>query len=100
MIATKQEWKMTLFERRFGQRRQVAAHARDRAEVTGAPLRAALSIFTEWNGNVPEIFNAMAELLEPYRPHRHRVQRLVELARAGRPRRGPRMAPRTHLPAR
>jgi 3-methyladenine DNA glycosylase/8-oxoguanine DNA glycosylase len=42
----------------------------------------------------------MAELLEPYRPHRYRVQRLVELARAGRPRRGPRMAPRTHLPGR
>lgn len=42
----------------------------------------------------------MAELLEPYRPHRHRVQRLVELARLGRPRRGPRMAPRRHLPAR
>jgi 3-methyladenine DNA glycosylase/8-oxoguanine DNA glycosylase len=42
--------------------------------------------------------DGMAELLEPYRPHRYRVQRLVELARAGRPRRGPRMAPRTHLP--
>lgn len=42
----------------------------------------------------------MAELLEPYRPHRHRVQRLVELAGLGRPRRGPRMAPRRHLPAR
>ena len=42
---------------------------------------------------------AMAELLEPYRPHRHRVQRLVELARLSRPRHGPRMAPRTHLPA-
>lgn len=42
--------------------------------------------------------DALAELLEPYRPHRHRVQRLVELARLGRPRRGPRMAPRTHLP--
>lgn len=41
----------------------------------------------------------MAELLEPYRPHRHRVQRLVELAGLGRPRRGPRMAPRRHLPA-
>jgi 3-methyladenine DNA glycosylase/8-oxoguanine DNA glycosylase len=41
----------------------------------------------------------LAELLEPYRPHRHRVQRLVELARLGRPRRGPRMAPRRHLPA-
>jgi 3-methyladenine DNA glycosylase/8-oxoguanine DNA glycosylase len=40
----------------------------------------------------------MAALLEPYRPHRYRVQRLVELSRTGRPRRGPRMAPRTHLP--
>lgn len=40
----------------------------------------------------------LAELLEPYRPHRYRVQRLVELCGAGRPRRGPRMAPRTHLP--
>ena len=37
-------------------------------------------------------------LLEPYRPHRHRVQRLVELAGHRRPRRGPRMAPRRHLP--
>jgi 3-methyladenine DNA glycosylase/8-oxoguanine DNA glycosylase len=44
--------------------------------------------------------DALAELLEPYRPHRHRVQRLVELAGIGRPRRGPRMAPRTHLPGR
>jgi len=44
--------------------------------------------------------DALAELLEPYRPHRHRVQRLVEMAGLGRPRRGPRMAPRTHLPAR
>jgi 3-methyladenine DNA glycosylase/8-oxoguanine DNA glycosylase len=41
----------------------------------------------------------MAELLEPYRPHRHRVQRLVELSGLGPPRRGPRMAPRRHLPA-
>lgn len=44
--------------------------------------------------------DALAELLEPFRPHRYRVQRLVELesGRAGRPRRGPRMPPRTHLP--
>jgi len=42
--------------------------------------------------------DALAELLEPYRPHRHRVQRLLELAQLGRPRRGPRMTPRTHLP--
>jgi 3-methyladenine DNA glycosylase/8-oxoguanine DNA glycosylase len=44
--------------------------------------------------------DGLAELLEPYRPHRHRVQRLVELGGHGRPRRGPRMAPRTHLPGR
>jgi 3-methyladenine DNA glycosylase/8-oxoguanine DNA glycosylase len=42
--------------------------------------------------------DALAELLEPYRPHRHRVQRLVAAAQLGRPRRGPRMSPRTHLP--
>ncbi|MGI9157522.1 MAG: DNA-3-methyladenine glycosylase family protein [Marmoricola sp.] len=42
----------------------------------------------------------LAALLEPWRPHRYRVQRLVELAGLHRPRRGPRMAPRTHLPAR
>jgi 3-methyladenine DNA glycosylase/8-oxoguanine DNA glycosylase len=41
---------------------------------------------------------ALAELLEPYRPHRHRVQQLVAAAQLGRPRRGPRMSPRTHLP--
>jgi 3-methyladenine DNA glycosylase/8-oxoguanine DNA glycosylase len=44
--------------------------------------------------------DGLAELLEPYRPHRYRVQRLVELGRLHRPRRGPRMAPRTHLPGR
>lgn len=44
--------------------------------------------------------DAVAELLEPYRPHRHRVQHLVEAGGLGRPRRGPRMAPRTHLPVR
>ncbi|MGN6721867.1 MAG: DNA-3-methyladenine glycosylase family protein [Marmoricola sp.] len=37
-------------------------------------------------------------LLEPFRPHRLRVQGLVALAGLGRPRRGPRMAPRRHLP--
>ena len=40
----------------------------------------------------------LAVLLEPYAGHRHRVQRLVELAGLSRPRRGPRMSPRTHLP--
>lgn len=42
--------------------------------------------------------DALAELLEPYRPHRHRVQYLVAASQLGRPRRGPRMSPRTHLP--
>ena len=40
----------------------------------------------------------LAELLEPYRPHRHRVQALLGMRR-WRPRHGPRLAPRTHLPA-
>ena len=42
--------------------------------------------------------DGLAELLEPYAGHRYRVQRLLELAGAGRPRRAPRMALRTHLP--
>jgi len=37
-------------------------------------------------------------LLEPFRPHRRRVQTLVAWGNLGRPRRGPRMAPRSHLP--
>ena len=44
--------------------------------------------------------DVLAELLEPYRGHRYRVQHLLELSGASRPRRGPRMAPRTHLPTR
>lgn len=44
--------------------------------------------------------DALAELLEPYRGHRYRVQRLLELSGAMRPRRGPRMAPRRHVPVR
>lgn len=44
--------------------------------------------------------DGLAELLEPYAGHRYRVQRLLELAGAGRPRRGPRMPLRTHLPHR
>ena len=40
----------------------------------------------------------LAELLEPYRPHRLRVQRLIGMAGISPPRRGPRLAPRTHLP--
>jgi 3-methyladenine DNA glycosylase/8-oxoguanine DNA glycosylase len=42
--------------------------------------------------------DGLATLLEPYAGHRYRVQRLLELAGHQRPRRGPRMAPRTHLP--
>lgn len=42
--------------------------------------------------------DGLAELLEPYRGHRLRVQRLVELSRLHHPRYGPRLAPRTHLP--
>jgi 3-methyladenine DNA glycosylase/8-oxoguanine DNA glycosylase len=44
--------------------------------------------------------DGLAELLEQWRPHRGRVQALVMLAGLHRPRRGPRMAPRTHLPKR
>lgn len=44
--------------------------------------------------------DGLAVLLEPYAGHRHRVQRLVELAGFRLPRHGPRMAPRTHLPRR
>lgn len=43
--------------------------------------------------------DGLAELLEPWRPHRYRVQALVVMSGGGRPRRGPRMTPRTHLPA-
>lgn len=42
----------------------------------------------------------MAEFLEPWRPHRGRVPVLLALVAGRRPRRGARMAPRTHLPAR
>lgn len=42
--------------------------------------------------------NEMAAALEPYRPHRYRVQRLVELAGGMPARKHPRMPPRTHLP--
>ncbi|WP_244962941.1 DNA-3-methyladenine glycosylase family protein [Nocardioides dongkuii] len=44
--------------------------------------------------------DALAEFLDPWRPHRGRVQALVVAAGLRRPRHGPRMAPRTHLPAR
>lgn len=41
----------------------------------------------------------MAQALEPWRPHRGRVVQLLAASGLHRPRRGPRMAPRTHLPA-
>jgi 3-methyladenine DNA glycosylase/8-oxoguanine DNA glycosylase len=44
--------------------------------------------------------DGLAQLLEPYAGHRYRVQGLLKLAGAGRPRRGPRLAARTHLPHR
>ncbi len=40
----------------------------------------------------------LAVLLEPDRPHRYRIQHIVMTRMPGRPRRGPRMAPRRHLP--
>lgn len=40
----------------------------------------------------------LEDYLEPWRPHRGRVPAYVALAGLHRPRRGPRMAPRTHLP--
>lgn len=41
---------------------------------------------------------ACAEVIEPYRGHRWRVQRLVEWSGVARPRRGPRRTLPTHLP--
>jgi 3-methyladenine DNA glycosylase/8-oxoguanine DNA glycosylase len=40
--------------------------------------------------------DGMLALLEPYRPHRHRVVRLVELSGVGKPRFGPRMPVRDY----
>ena len=42
--------------------------------------------------------DVLAEVLAPYAGHRYRVQRLLELDGHHRPRRGPRMALRSHLP--
>ena len=44
--------------------------------------------------------DGLAALLEPYAGHRYRVQRLLELSGAMRPRRGPRFTLPTHLPGR
>jgi 3-methyladenine DNA glycosylase/8-oxoguanine DNA glycosylase len=40
--------------------------------------------------------DGMAELLEPWRPHRYRVVRLIELSGASKPRFGPRMTVQDH----
>ncbi len=40
----------------------------------------------------------LEELLQPDRPHRYRVQHIVITRMRARPRHGPRMAPRQHLP--
>jgi 3-methyladenine DNA glycosylase/8-oxoguanine DNA glycosylase len=42
----------------------------------------------------------LEEFLEPWRPQRGRATALIMIAGPRRPRRGPRMAPRTHLPVR
>lgn len=42
----------------------------------------------------------LAEFLEPWRPQRNRAVSLIHGFAGGRPRRGPRMSPRTHLPGR
>lgn len=48
----------------------------------------------------PQDDDALEALLEPWRGHRYRVQRLLELGRHHRPRRGARMTLPTHLPTR
>jgi len=49
--------------------------------------------------NEPWDDDRLRDYLEPFRGHRRRVVALVYAAAGHRPRRGPRMAPRTHLPA-
>ena len=44
--------------------------------------------------------HGLERLLAPYADHRYRVQRLLELSGAMRPRRGPRRTLPTHLPRR
>ena len=79
-----------------------AAEVRQRAHgdpdaVSFADYHVAKNIGWALTG-VPDDDAGLAVLLEPYRPHRYRVQRLLELSGVGPPRRGPRMAPRVHLP--
>jgi 3-methyladenine DNA glycosylase/8-oxoguanine DNA glycosylase len=77
---------------------EVRAHALGDADaVSFGDYHVAKNIGFALTGNAVDD-EALADLLEPYRPHRHRVQYLVGAAQLGRPRRGPRMSPRTHLP--
>jgi 3-methyladenine DNA glycosylase/8-oxoguanine DNA glycosylase len=46
----------------------------------------------------PVTDDELEQMLEIERPHRYRVQHIVTTRLAGMPRRGPRMAPRRHLP--
>jgi 3-methyladenine DNA glycosylase/8-oxoguanine DNA glycosylase len=46
----------------------------------------------------PVTDDELEQMLEVERPHRYRVQHVVTTRLAGMPRRGPRMAPRRHLP--
>ncbi|MGH3353955.1 MAG: DNA-3-methyladenine glycosylase family protein [Nocardioides sp.] len=49
--------------------------------------------------NKPWTDDQLREYLESFRPHRARVVALIYRGAGRRPRRGPRMAPRTHLPS-
>ena len=72
--------------------------------ATPMPCRSATTTSPRTSGGhspaAPVDDAGLAELLEPYAGHRYRVQHLLGLAGRHRPRRGPRMAPRTHLPTR
>ncbi|BBH15989.1 3-methyladenine DNA glycosylase [Nocardioides baekrokdamisoli] len=48
--------------------------------------------------NAPWTDDQMREYLEPFTGHRRRVVDLITSSAGARPRRGPRMSPRTHLP--
>lgn len=48
--------------------------------------------------NKPWTDDQLRDYLEPYRPHRARVVALIYRGAGQRPRRGPKMSPRTHLP--
>ncbi len=73
---------------------QRAAGALDVVSVGDAHLpRVVVHALT---GQISDDDAVMLELMEPYRPERYRVQRLVELAELSTPRFGPRYAPLDH----